>query len=140
MRLEHKGYKVAEDVRYHKEHMWARREGELVVVGVTDFAQRLAGDIVYVDMPMEGDPVTKDKPFGTIETGKWVGKLYAPVDGAVAAYNESVEDDALIINEDPYGKGWVIKVRPEDPHQFDSLLSPSAYVPIMDAKLKELGK
>ncbi len=138
--MEHKGYKLAEDVRYHKEHMWARMEGELVVVGVTDFAQRLAGDIVYVDMPMEGDAVTKDKPFGTIETGKWVGKLYAPVSGTVEAYNESVEDDALVINEDPYGKGWVIKVRPADPSEFGRMLAVGDYVPIMDAKLKELGK
>jgi len=138
--VEHKGYKLAEDVRYHKEHMWARREGELVVVGVTDFAQRLAGDIVYVDMPMEGDIVTKDKPFGTIETGKWVGKLYAPVNGTVAAYNEAVEDDALVINEDPYGRGWVIKVRPSDPSEYDRLLAVADYTPIMDAKLKELGK
>ena len=138
--MEHKGYKLVEDVRYHKEHMWARREGELVVVGVTDFAQRLAGDIVYVDMPMEGDIVTKDKPFGTIETGKWVGKLYAPVNGSVAAYNEAVEDDALVINEDPYGRGWVIKVRPSDMAEYDRMLAVADYTPIMDAKLKELGK
>ena len=136
--MKHKEYELAEDVRYHAEHMWARMEDDLVVVGVTDFAQRLAGDIVYVDMPMDGDPVSKDKPFGTIETGKWVGKLYSPVDGEVVEYNEEVEDDALIINEDPYGGGWIIKVEPEDASQFDGMLSLEDYIPVMDAKLEEL--
>ena len=137
--MKHKDYDLSEDVLYHKEHMWARVEGDLVVVGVTDFAQKLAGDIVYVDMPMEGDEVRVDKPFGTIETGKWVGKLYAPVTGTVEEYNEEVEDDALIINEDPYSGGWVIKIRPDDLSQLDDLLKPEEYIPIMDAKLKEIG-
>jgi glycine cleavage system H protein len=136
--MKHKEYDLPDDVKYHAEHMWARMDGDLVVVGVTDFAQKLAGDIVYVDMPMEGDEVTRDKPFGTIETGKWVGKLYAPVSGTVEEYNEEVEDDALIINEDPYGEGWVIKVKPDDASEFDSLLDTAAYVPIIDAQLDDL--
>ena len=136
--MHHKDYNIPEDVKYHAEHMWARVEGDLVVVGVTDFAQKLAGDIVYVDMPMEGDEVTKDKPFGTIETGKWVGKVYAPVSGEVEEYNEVVEDVALIINEDPYGGGWVIKIKPEDISDFDDLMSAADYIPIIDAKLEEI--
>ncbi|NIP36788.1 MAG: glycine cleavage system protein GcvH [Thermoplasmata archaeon] len=136
--MQHKDYNIPEDVKYHAEHMWARVEGDLVVVGVTDFAQKLAGDIVYVDMPMEGDDVTKDKPFGTLETGKWVGKIYAPVSGEVAEYNEDVEDDALVINEDPYGSGWIIKIEPEDMSEVDGLLNASDYVPIIDAKLEEI--
>lgn len=136
--MQHKDYNIPEDVKYHPEHMWARVEGDYVVVGVTDFAQKLAGDIVYVDMPMEGDEVTKDKPFGTLETGKWVGKIYAPVSGEVVEYNEEVEDDALIINEDPYGKGWIIKIEPEDMSEMDDMLDASAYVPIVDAKLEEI--
>ncbi len=118
--------------------MWARKEGDVVVVGVTDFAQKLAGDIVYVDMPMEGDEVTKDKPFGTLETGKWVGKIYAPVSGEVEEYNEDVEDDALVINEDPYGKGWVIKITPENMDDFDDLIKAEDYISIIDAKLEEI--
>jgi len=136
--MQHKEYNIPEDVVYHPEHMWARVEGDVVVVGVTDFAQKLAGDIVYVDMPMEGDEVTKDKPFGTLETGKWVGKIYAPVSGEVVEYNEEVEDDALIINEDPYGKGWIIKIAPEDMGDMDGLLKAGDYVPIIDAKLAEI--
>ncbi|UCC92372.1 MAG: glycine cleavage system protein GcvH [Thermoplasmata archaeon] len=136
--MQHKDYNVPEDVKYHAEHMWARVEDDLVVVGVTDFAQKLAGDIVYVDMPMEGDEVTKDKPFGTLETGKWVGKVYAPVSGEVEEYNEDVEDDALVINEDPYGNGWIIKIRPEDMDEVNDLLNASDYVPIIDAKLEEI--
>lgn len=136
--MKHKEYEVPEDVLYHAEHMWARKEGDVVVVGVTDFAQKLAGDIVYVDMPTEGDEVTKDKPFGTLETGKWVGKIYAPVSGEVQVYNEDVEDDALVINEDPYGKGWVIKIIPEDMDDFDDLIKAEDYVKIIDAKLLEI--
>jgi len=136
--MQHKDYNIPDDVVYHPEHMWARVEGDVVVVGVTDFAQKLAGDIVYVDMPMEGDEVTKDKPFGTLETGKWVGKIYAPVSGEVVEYNEEVEDDALIINEDPYGKGWIIKISPEDMGDMDGLLKAGDYIPIIDAKLKEI--
>ena len=136
--MKHKEYDIPEDVLYHPEHMWARVEGDLVVVGVTDFAQKLAGDIVYVDMPMEGDEVTKDKPFGTLETGKWVGKIYAPVSGTVEEYNEEVEDDALIINEDPYGGGWIIKIAPDDISDLDDLLSAADYAPIIDEKLSEI--
>lgn len=136
--MKHKEYEVPEDVLYHAEHMWARKEGDVVVVGVTDFAQKLAGDIVYVDMPMEGDDVTKDKPFGTLETGKWVGKIYAPVSGEVEEYNEDVEDDALVINEDPYGKGWVIKITPENMDDFDDLMKAEDYIPIIIAKLEEI--
>ncbi len=136
--MQHKEYNLPEDVKYHAEHAWARVEDDLVVVGVTDFAQKLAGDIVYVDMPMEGDDVTKDKPFGTMETGKWVGKIYAPVTGEVEEYNEDVEDDALVINEDPYGRGWIIKIRPEDLSEMDDLLNAADYIPVIDAKLKEI--
>ena len=118
--------------------MWARAEGGLVVMGVTDFAQKLAGDIVYVDMPTEGDEITAGKPFGTLETGKWVGKLYAPVTGTVDEANEEVEDDAFVINEDPYGKGWVVKIKPDDPAEIDRLLKAADYVPIIEAKLKEI--
>ena len=136
--MQHKDYDIPEDVKYHAEHMWARVEGDLVVVGVTDFAQKLAGDIVYVDLPMEGDEMTKDKPFGTLETGKWVGKVYAPVSGEVEEYNEEVEDDALIINEDPYKGGWIIKIKPNDISEVEDLMSAAEYITIIDAKLKEI--
>jgi glycine cleavage system H protein len=136
--MKHKEYELPEDVKYHPEHMWARVDGDVVVVGVTDFAQKLAGDIVYVDMPMEGDDVTKDKPFGTLETGKWVGKVYAPLNGEVSEYNEDVEDDALVINEDPYGGGWIIKIEPEDIGDLDNLMDAQAYTAIIDQKLSEI--
>lgn len=138
--MQYKEYELPEDVKYHKEHMWARREGDTVVVGVTDFAQKLAGDIVFVDMPMEGDDVAADRPIGTMETGKWVGKIYAPVSGTVEANNEAVEDDALVINQEPYGNGWVIKVKPSDPSEFDKLMSVEDYIKVVDAKLAEINK
>ena len=136
--MKHKDYELPEDLKYHPEHMWARVDGDVVVVGVTDFAVKLAGDIVYVDMPMEGDEVTKDKPFGTLETGKWVGKVYAPLNGEVEEYNEDVEDDALVINEDPYGGGWIIKISPEDMGDLDDLMDAQAYSAIIDKKLAEI--
>ena len=136
--MQHKESDRPEDVKYHAEHMWARVEGDLVVVGVTDFAQKLAGDIVYVDLPMEGDEMTKDKPFGSLETGKWVGKVYAPVSGEVEEYNEEVEDDALIINEDPYKGGWIIKIKPNDISEVEDLMSAADYITIIDAKLEEI--
>ena len=137
--MQFKEYNLPEDVLYHTEHMWARREGDLVVVGVTDFAQKLAGDIVYVDLPMEGDDVTVDKPFGTLETGKWVGKVYAPVTGTVEEANEAVEDDALIINEDTYGEGWIIKIKPDDPAEIDKLMDAQRYSSVIEEKLKEIS-
>jgi glycine cleavage system H protein len=136
--MNYKDYELPDDLKYHPEHMWAKVDGDLVVVGVTDFAQKLAGDIVYVDMPMEGDDVTKDKPFGTLETGKWVGKVYAPLSGEVEEYNEDVEDDALVINEDPYGGGWIIKIAAEDIGDLDDLMSAEEYTSIIDEKLKEI--
>jgi glycine cleavage system H protein len=138
--MKYKEYELPEDVRYHKEHMWARRDGGSVVVGVTDFAQKLAGDIVYVDMPMEGDDVSADRPVGTLETGKWVGKIYAPLSGSIEAVNEAVEDDALVINQEPYGSGWIFKVTPSDPSEFDRLMGAEDYKKVIDAKLAEINK
>ena len=105
------GYNYPDDLYYHKEHMWMRVEGDLCVIGFTDFAQRLAGDIKRVISLEEDDEVERDKAFGTISTGKWSGKLYSPVSGEIAEYNEELDDGPEVINTDPYGRGWIIKVR-----------------------------
>ena len=133
-------YDVPDDLLYHKEHHWLRKEGDHYIMGVTDFAQKLAGDITYVDMPSEGDRVSLDKPFGTMESGKWVGKLYGPFDGEIAEVNSEISDDATFINKEPYGKGWVVKLKPKDPAQVSKLLSPTAYVEVMKKKLAEIKK
>jgi glycine cleavage system H protein len=108
------GYEIPEDLYYEKNHFWARVEGDLVVVGATDYTQKAAGEFVYVELPYEGDNVEQGKPFATIESGKWTGRIYAPVSGEVVEVNEDLEDDYTIINQDPYGEGWIIKIKPSN--------------------------
>ena len=122
------GYDLPDDLYYHKEHMWVRVEGDEAVVGTTDFAQKLAGDISFVDMPEEGDEIEQDERVGTIETGKWLGKLYAPVSGEVTARNEEVEDDPTVINREPYGEGWIFKIEMSDKSELDKLFKGDAAV------------
>jgi len=120
------GYDVPDDLYYHKEHVWVRVEGEEATVGLTDFTQKLAGEISYIEMPEEGDEIKQDDVVGTIETGKWLGKLYAPLSGEVIAVNEDVDDDPTIINSDPYGKGWVFKMKIKDPSELSNLMKGEA--------------
>jgi glycine cleavage system H protein len=132
-------YDVPDDYHYHPEHSWAKKKGADVLVGWTDFAQKLAGQITTVIIPDEGDHIVRDKTMGSIETGKWVGKLYAPVTAEVIEVNEEVLDDANIINMDPYGGGWILRVAMDDESEFKELLGPEKYVTIMKSKLNELG-
>jgi glycine cleavage system H protein len=108
--MEIEGYSFPDDLYYHKEHFWARVEGAIVTVGTTDFAQKLAGDIVFVEMPSVGKVVEQGKPCGSMESGKWVGRIYAPVSGKVQASNEELEDSPELINSSPYEKGWIFKI------------------------------
>lgn len=107
-------YKFPDGLYYHKEHLWARVEDDLVVIGLTDFTQQLAGTIKRIATLEEEDEVSQDKPFGTMSSGKWTGKLYAPVSGEIIEVNEDVEDNPKLCNEDPYGKGWIIKISPSN--------------------------
>jgi len=108
--MEIEGYVFPDDLYYHKEHYWARVEGDIVTVGTTDFAQKLAGDIVFVEMPSAGKVVEQGKPCGSMESGKWVGRIYAPVSGKVESSNEELEDSPELINSSPYDKGWIFKI------------------------------
>lgn len=107
-------YKFPDDLYYHKEHLWARVEGNLIVVGLTDFTQKMAGTIKRIATLEEDDEVSQDKPFGTMSSGKWTGKLYSPISGEITEVNEDVEDNPKLCNDDPYGKGWIIKVSPSN--------------------------
>jgi len=107
-------YEFPDGFYYHKEHLYARVENSLVVVGMTDFTQKMAGTIKRIVTLEEDDEVRQDKPFGTMSSGKWTGKLYSPVSGEIAEINEDVEDNPKICNEDPYGKGWIIKITPSN--------------------------
>lgn len=115
-------YDMPDELYYHKEFMWVRVEGEEAVVGLNDFSQKLAGEISYIEMPEEGDEVKQDEAIGSYETGKWLGKLYAPVSGEVTAMNEEVEDEPTLVNKDPYGEGWLFKIKMDDPAQLDNLM------------------
>ena len=107
-------YECPENIYYHKDHSYARVEGDLVVIGGTDFMMKLAGAVKRVVTLEEDDEVEAGKPFGTISTGKWTGKVYSPVAGEIAAVNEDVDANPKMMNDDPYGKGWLIKVKPSN--------------------------
>jgi len=112
--MEYEGYSFPDDLKYEKNHFWARPEGDLIVTGATEFISKQAGEITFVDLPEEDDEVTQGKPYGSIESGKWVGRIYAVVSGEIAEINEELEDEPEKINEDPYGGAWICKIRPSN--------------------------
>ena len=118
---------VPEDLKYTKDHEWVRVEGESVVIGVTDFAQKELGDIVYVDVDTEGETIEKEEVFGSVEAVKTVSDLMMPVSGEIVAFNEVLQDEPELVNTDPYCDGWMIKVLVSDFTELDSLLSADQY-------------
>ena len=118
---------ILEELKYTKEHEWTRLEDDLVVIGITDYAQDALGEIVYIELPSEGDEITKGNPFGAVESTKSVSDLYAPVSGEVVEVNETLLDSPEAINEDPYGEGWMIKVKPYDAGELQDLMDSDEY-------------
>ena len=118
---------VPAELKYTKEHEWIRVEGEEAYVGITDYAQSQLGDIVFVEVETEGDNLEAGDTFGSIEAVKTVSDLYMPISGDVLEFNSELEDQPDLVNKDPYGKGWIIKVKVEDEAQLDGLLSADAY-------------
>ncbi len=118
---------IPEDLRYTKEHEWVRLEGDEAVVGITHYAQDSLGDVVYVELPKVQAQVEQFKPFGVVESVKSVSDLYSPLSGVVTAVNEELKDHPEYVNQDPYGKGWMIRIRPSDPSELDKLLSAEEY-------------
>jgi glycine cleavage system H protein len=116
-----------EDLRYTREHEWARKKGENLVVGITDFAQEQLGDVVYVELPDVGDPVKKGESFGVVESTKAVSELFAPLTGKVVEVNDPLADAPETINDDPYEEGWMIVIAPSDPKELDALMDAKAY-------------
>jgi glycine cleavage system H protein len=110
--MEIEGYHFPDDLHYDKEHYWCRVEGNVVVMGTTDFAQKMAGEIVYVQLPLIGKSVNQGKPCGALESGKWVGRVYAAISGKVVEVNEALEDSPELINQSPYDQGWMVKIEP----------------------------
>jgi glycine cleavage system H protein len=120
--MEIQGYNMPDDLFYEENHFWIRPEGDIIVMGMDDFARNMAGEIVYVQLPDEGKEVKAGKKFAKIESGKWLGKVYGPVDGEIAAVNEELETNPGLINEDCYGKGWMFKIRPNDMGDLKNLI------------------
>jgi glycine cleavage system H protein len=116
-----------DDLRYTRDHEWARSKGGRVVVGITEFAQEQLGDIVYVELPAVGAEVKKGETFGVVESTKAVSDLYAPVSGKVVEINSPLVEAPEGINEEPYGKGWMIAIEPSDPQEVAALLDSKAY-------------
>lgn len=115
------------DLKYHKEHEWVRVDGDIAVVGISDFAQDQLGEVVYVDLPSAGDAATVDETFGEIESVKSVSELYSPVSGEIVEVNDALGDAPETVNGDAYGDGWMIKVRMSDASELDALMSASDY-------------
>ena len=124
--------KFPEELQYSSEHEWIRREGEFAYIGITDYAQDQLGDIVYVDIPTVGETLDVNEIFGTIEVVKTVSDLFIPVSCEIIEQNEAIEDDPELVNSDPYGEGWLIKVRPTNEADFADLLDAKAYKEIIN--------
>lgn len=123
--------KVLESLRYSETHEWVKVEGDIAIVGVTDFAQSEMGDITYVDMPDVDDEVVKDEEFGALESVKASSDLISPVSGVVVENNEALEDAPELVNQDPY-ENWIIKVKMSDPEELNDLISAEAYTKLTE--------
>ena len=118
---------VPDDLKYTREHEWIRVEGDNVVVGVTEFAQGELGDVVFIEIETEGETLSFGDTFGTIEAVKTVSDLYMPLDGKVIEFNQALEDTPELVNSQPYGDGWMIRIKMSDPTQLEELLSADQY-------------
>ncbi len=118
---------LPDNLMYTKDHEWVLVEGDTATVGITDFAQRELGDIVYVEVETLGETLNADEVFGTVEAVKTVSDLFLPVDGEIVLFNEQLEESPEVVNTDPYGEGWMIKIKMSDPSQVEKLLSCEAY-------------
>ena len=122
---------IPDNLKYTKEHEWVRLEGDVAVVGITDFAQGELGDIVFVEVETVDETLDVDEVFGTVEAVKTVSDLFLPVAGEIVEFNKAVEDDPALVNNDPYGEGWLIKVKVSNPADVDGLLDGEAYKAII---------
>ena len=120
------------DVKYTKDHEWLRVDGNEAYVGITNFAQSELGDIVFIDVDSEGESLEKEEVFGSVEAVKTVSDLFMPINGEVLEFNENLEDNPELINSDPYGDGWIIKISISDLTELDDLLTSESYQKLVD--------
>jgi len=124
---------VPANLKYTKEHEWIRSEGEIAYVGITDYAQSELGEIVFIEVETVGETLNEGEVFGTVEAVKTVSDLYLPVDGEILEFNEELESNPELVNDDPYGKGWMVKVGVSDIAQLETLLSAEEYEALIGA-------
>ena len=122
---------LPEDVKYTKDHEWAKVDGDTVTIGINDYAQDQLGEIVFVELPEEGDSFDVEDEFGSVESVKAVSELYSPISGEVVAVNEDLEDAPELVNTDCYQGGWIIKIKPSDMAELDTLLDKAAYLEML---------
>ncbi len=133
-----KGYNMPDELYYHEEDSWARVDGTKVTVGMTDFFQKEAGDIVFVDLPDEEDEVSQGEVCGKIQSRKWIGNLIAPLSGEIVEINEDLEDDTSLVNTDPYGKGWIIVIKSSDlDSELEDLIHGDAVISFIERQIKK---
>lgn len=118
---------VPEDLHYSKDHEWVRVDGNIATIGITDYAQNSLGDVVYVELSKPGDELAANESFGSVESVKAVSELFTPVSGVVSEQNESLQDEPEAVNTDPYGEGWMIRVKMSHSGEVDSLLTAAEY-------------
>jgi len=120
--MEIQGYHLPDDLYYEENHFWLREDGDLLVMGMDDFGQKMAEQIVFIQLPFEGKKIKTGKKFAQMESGKWVGKIFAPLSGEIAGVNQELETNPMLINEDCYGRGWMFKIRPDDISEINNLI------------------
>ena len=118
---------VPEDLHYSKDHEWVRVDGDVAIIGITDYAQNSLGDVVYVELPKAGEEFSANEPFGSVESVKAVSEVFTPIAGVVAQINESLADEPETVNSDPYGSGWMVRMKMSNPAEVDSLLTAAEY-------------
>lgn len=116
-----------DSVRYQKSHEWARKEGDSIVVGISDYAQDSLGDVVFVEVPEKGKSVKKGEAFGVVESVKAASDIYAPVSGEVVETNEALADTPETVNQEPFAGGWLVKIKPSNPDEYEALMDADAY-------------
>ncbi len=118
---------IPDDLRYSSDHEWVRRDGDIVTIGITDYAQDSLGDVVFVELPDVGTDVAANDSFTEVESTKSVSDIYAPVAGTISEINDQLEDQPELLNADPYGEGWICRITMSDTSQFDGLLDAAGY-------------
>ncbi|BCV20256.1 glycine cleavage system protein GcvH [Moorella sp. Hama-1] len=133
-------YNFPDDLYYDDKHSWARIEGDIATVGLTDFSQQLAGAFIHINLPKKGKTVAQGKPLAAVESGKWVGRAYAPVSGEVIEVNEGLKKQTGLMNSDPYGEGWIARIKMSNPAETANLLQGEALKAFIEEEIAKHQK